>query len=433
MAWQKGKQAKNKKFSYKFSKTIFHDKFKLPNRKGVQLMNMVKVTTKSGKTFYIPYGNDGKIIKPIFEYLKHMSINGCSKYTIRDNCSRLLIFWQYLEDKGTNYIDFIGGNGSKKKVAYDNLTNYQLYLLYPDMGSNVIPIEGHKQIREESTVNQMMSSVINFYHFLSESGMVEDITFVTQRNVLSHSNSFLREMFINKKKQKKSMFAIKAKEKDPEYITSEEFDRCWDACLTRVSRVIIGLMFSGGLRVSEIVGLRIEDMSDISHNIVHVVKRDDPNNPDAAVKYNSVGDVVVNEKVKQEIIDYMIEDLRGIDTNYLIINFKGPNKYGPMRTNNIREIVDGIGKRAGLNHNIHPHMFRHGCAMNMLIHDIDLFSISTQLRHKNVSTTQIYAKMDIGSLIEAHKKLSEVRAEAFEPLNVDLHEIAKYLLEGDDD
>lgn len=395
-------------------------------------MNMVKATTKSGKTFYIPYDDEGKIIRPIFEYLKHMSINGCSKYTIRDNCSRLLIFWRYLKDHDIDYIDFIGGNCSKKKVAYDNLTNYQLYLLYPDIESNVIPIDGHKQAREESTVNQMMSSVINFYHFLSESGMVEEITFVTQRNVLSHSNSFLREMFINKKKQKKSMFSIKAKEKDPEYITAEEFDRCWDACLTRVSRIIIGLMFSGGLRVSEIVGLRIEDMSDISRNIVHIVKRDDPNNPDAAVKYNSTGDVIVNEKVKNEIIDYMIEDLRGIDTNYLIINFKGPNKYMPMRTNNIREIVDGIAQRAGLNHNVHPHMFRHGCAMDMLIHDIDLFSISTQLRHKNVSTTQIYAKMDIGSLIEAHKKLSEARKESFEPYGIDLHKIALDLL-GDDE
>ena len=394
-------------------------------------MDMVKTKSKSGKIFYLPYDDDNKIILPIYEYLKHMAISGCSKYTIRSNCSRLLIFWKYLKEHDMDYIEFIGRPNEPKKKAYDNLTNYQLYLLYPNIDDKVIPIDGHKQAREESTVNQMMSSVISFYHFLSESGIVEEIAFVTQRNVLAHSNSFLREMFINKKQQKKSMFSIKAKEKDPEYITSKEFDLCWDVCTSRVSRVIIGLMFSGGLRVSEVVGLHIEDMRDISNNVVHIVKRDDDNNPDAAVKYNSVGDIVVNEKVKNEIIDYMIEDLRGIDTDYLIINFKGKNKYGPMRTDNIREMVENLGNKAGLKH-LHPHMFRHGCALEMLIHDMDLFSIAKQLRHGNGSTTQIYAKMDITSLIAAHKKLAEAREESFEPYDIDMNEIAEYLL-GDDD
>ncbi len=394
-------------------------------------MDMVKTTTKSGKTFYLPYDDDGKVIMPIYEYLKHMAISGYSKYTIRSNCSRLLIFWKYLKEHDMDYVEFIGRPNEPKKKAYDNLTNYQLYLLYPNIDDKVVPIDGHKQAREESTVNQMMSSVISFYHFLSESGIVEEIAFVTQRNVLAHSNSFLREMFINKKQQKKSMFSIKAKEKDPEYITSKEFDLCWDVCTSRVSRVIIGLMFSGGLRVSEVVGLHIEDMRDISNNVVHIVKRDDDNNPDAAVKYNSVGDIVVNERVKNEIIDYMIEDLRGIDTDYLIINSKGKNKYGPMRTDNIREMVEALGNKAGLKH-LHPHMFRHGCAMEMLIHDMDLFSIAKQLRHRNVSTTQIYAKMDITSLIAAHKKLAEAREESFEPYDIDMNEIAEYLL-GDDD
>lgn len=94
-------------------------------------------------------------------------------------------------------------------------------------------------------------------------------------------------------------------------------------------------------------------------------------------------------------------------------------------------MVENLGNKAGLKH-LHPHMFRHGCAMDMLIHDMDLFSIAKQLRHRNVSTTQIYAKMDITSLIAAHKKLSEAREESFEPYDIDMNEIAEYLL-GDDD
>ena len=55
------------------------------------------------------------------------------------------------------------------------------------------------------------------------------------------------------------------------------------------NRIIIGLLFEGGLRVSELIGLNICDLKDINQGIVHIVKRDDPNNPDAAVKYNSIG------------------------------------------------------------------------------------------------------------------------------------------------
>lgn len=395
-------------------------------------MNMERETTTSGKIIYVPYDDNNEVIMPIFEYLKHMAINGYSQHTLRSNCQHLLTFWRYLQNKNMNYIEFIGKVDEGKKKAYENLSAYQLYLLFPDIGSNVIPIDGRKQAREESTVNQMMSSVVSFYNFMANTGKIANVPYVTQKAAVMHSNSFLREMYINKRMQKKSLFSMKAKEKMPEYITLEEFNRCWEACRTRVSRVIIGLMFFGGLRVSEVVGLHISDMKDIPNKIIHVVKRNDIDNPDAAVKYNSEGDVIINDKLKEEIIDYMTEDLLGIDTDYLIINFKGKNKHSRMRTDNIRDLLNTIAKRAGIER-LTPHMLRHGCAMNMLKGGADLLSISKQLRHKNVSTTQTYAKMDISGLIEAHKKLAEARGESFKTHGMDIDEIVNELLREEDE
>ena len=71
------------------------------------------------------------------------------------------------------------------------------------------------------------------------------------------------------------------------------------------NRIIIGLLFEGGLRVSELIGLNICDLKDINQGIVHIVKRDDPNNPDAAVKYNSIGDVFVSPALAKEINDFL--------------------------------------------------------------------------------------------------------------------------------
>lgn len=395
-------------------------------------MDMVKTKTKSGKTFYIPYDNNGKVIMPIFEFLKLMTINGKSHNTIRNNCQYLLTFWQYLEDNEWNYIDFIGKAGEKTQKAYDNLTNYKLWLLYPSIHDKVIPIDGVKQARKESTVNQMMYSVIDFYQFLSDSSIVDNIPFITQRDALMHSSSFLREMWLSKSKQKKFMFSSKLIQDDPEYITEEEFELCWNACTSKRNRIILGLMYYAGLRVSEVVGLHIEDMRDIYKNLIYVTERKDDNNPDAAVKYHSEGAVVIDDRLRDEIISYMNEDLHGIDTNYLIVNFKGPNIYEPMRTDTIRDMIDELKKKTGLTF-LHPHAFRHGCAMRMVGAGMDILSISGKLRHKNVSSTQVYTKLDLKAKIKAQEKLSKTLDEKFAPLDIDFDAITDYLTGDDND
>lgn len=393
-------------------------------------MDMVKTKTKSGKIFYLPYDDDGKVIMPIYEFLKNMAMNNKSHNTIRNNCQYLLTFWKYLKDNDTNYIDFIGKKGTK--IAYENLTNYKLFLLYPNIHDKVTSIEGVKQARKESTVNQMMYSVMDFYQFLSDSSIVDDIPFITQRNTLIHSNSFLREMWLNKSKQKKFMLSSKVIQEEPEYITEEEFELCWENCTSRRNRVIIGLMYYGGLRVSEVVGLHIEDMRDIYKNIIYVTERKDADNPDAAVKYHSEGAVVIDDRLRDEIISYMNEDLHGIDTNYLIINFKGPNMCEPMRTDTIRDMIDELKKKTGLDC-LHPHVFRHGCAMRMVSAGMDILSISGKLRHKNVSSTQVYTKLDLKAKIKAQEKLSRTLDEEFAPLDIDFDAITDYLTGDDDD
>lgn len=394
-------------------------------------MEMRQSLTATKKIMYIPYDNNCHVIEPIFLYIKHLCLAGKSKNTLKNNCRHLLIFWQYLEDNNMDYISFIGAKGNGSKKAYENITEYRLWLTYPTLSSKVVPIDGVKRARKDSSVNQMISSLLNFYDFLCSTGIVEEIPFLTQRAVLSHSNSFLREMYMSKTKKRKSLFTTKVTPEEPKYVSSEDFELCWNACTNRRNKIIIGLMFDGGLRVSEVIGLHIEDLSDIHKNIIHIVKRNDLENKDAAVKYDSVGDVVVGNRLRDEIIKYLIEDLKGIDTPYLVINFCGKNKLNAMSERNIEEMVEDLGKRAGLKYHLTPHMFRHGCAMEMVHASVDTLAIATKLRHKNISSTQIYAKMDLADKYKVQEKLTNYRKEVFSPLDVDFDEIAKYL-ERDD-
>lgn len=389
-------------------------------------------TSISNKTFYIPLDDDGKIIAPIFSYLKHLATTNKSHNTLRANCLNLLAFWEYLKDNNFDYIEFVGKKTESNKGAYENLVDYKLYLLYPTIKDNIIPIGGLKPARKESTVNQMLSSVISFYKYLSDADLVGTLPVVQQMSSLQHTHSMLSQMFIKKKKSVKSLLSSKIPETELRYVSEEDFNKCWKACTSRRNKIIIGLMFYGGLRISEVVGLNLVDLRDISDNVIHITLHDDINNADAALKYDSSGDVVIPDILRDEIIAYINNDLKGIDTNYLIINFKGKNLGGAMRADTIRDMVEALGNKAGIQ-GLHPHAFRHGCAMRMLRAGIDMMKISNVLRHRHVQTTaETYAKYDLRDKIEVQKKLSEKLQQDFEPLDVDFEQLAEMLREEDD-
>ncbi len=399
-------------------------------------MDVKHTKTITGKDFWYIMNDDGSINQPVFEYLKNLSMSNDSKNTVRNNCYYLKEWFEWLELKGFNYIEVVGKKSDSCKGAYNNLTDYRLYLTYGDFDINVIPITGLKPIRKDSYVNQMMSSVVTFYQYLQASGIIEDLPVFSQRIQLLHANSFLREMYLHKKQQHKSLFSTKTTPEQQEplrFVTEEEFELCWQNCTSRRNRVIIGLMYYAALRISEVIGLNLTDVRDIYKNTIYVKKRNDLSNPDAFVKYNSERAILIDDRLRDEIILYMNNDLKGIDTNYLIVNFRGSNKYGAMKADTIRDMIDSLNKKVKLE-KLHPHMFRHGAAMRLLYAGIDIATISVMLGHKSPDTTlNTYAKYDMRVKERVQKELSEKLLIDYEPLNIDLEGLAKLLMEDDED
>lgn len=406
-------------------------------------MNVIQTTTKTGRDFWYLVDNDGEIIVPVFKYLKHLATTNKSKNTLKNQAHHLKQYFEWLSKSGLDYISAVKPSDDSSIGAYDNLVSYKLYLAYPDLAGNIVPIDGFKAARKDSTVNNMMSTVISFYEFLTNTHEITGIPVFEQSKQLQHSSSMLKEMYLNKKYAKKSLLSSKVTEEPIRFVTQEEFDLCYSKCNSRRDKVIISLMFYGGLRCSEVCGLMLEDFKDLNLNRIYIVNREHTESPDAATKYNSIGTVVIDNELRDLLLDYISEDLINFDTNYFAINMNhrvhtNPNtnkledSYGkPMRADTIRDMVERLGNKCGLER-LTPHMFRHGLAMRMLYARHDMTEIQDMLRHKHVETTaSFYAKYDITKKIDVQERLAVETNRTFSPLGIDMNELAQFFKEDD--
>ena len=75
-----------------------------------------------------------------------------------------------------------------------------------------------------------------------------------------------------------------------------------------------------------------------------------------------------------------------------------------LTQSNLNTLIQKYVKRAKIKTHITPHTFRHACATHMLKHGADIRYVQELLGHSDLSSTQIYTKVAIGDLQEAHKR-----------------------------
>lgn len=139
-------------------------------------------------------------------------------------------------------------------------------------------------------------------------------------------------------------------------------------------RAIIATLASTGLRVSELIDIKISDI-DSRHNVRIVGKGDKPRL------------VHLNDTTMKYIDEYM--SVRKNDSDgYLFTSNRGTK----MMVRSIQETLKNIGNRAGVE-NMHPHKLRHYLASELLDRGVDMSTIQTILGHSNITTTQIYAEI----------------------------------------
>ena len=152
---------------------------------------------------------------------------------------------------------------------------------------------------------------------------------------------------------------------------------------------VLELLYSSGLRVSELVGINLNDI-DLKNLTVKVLG-----------KGNKERIVPVGSKAAQALDEYLHERL-GMNPggDHLFVNTRGDR----LNVRSVDRIIRKYALLAGIPKNVSPHVLRHTFATHLLGGGADLRAIQEMLGHKSLSTTQRYTHTSIEKLMEIYDK-----------------------------
>lgn len=156
-------------------------------------------------------------------------------------------------------------------------------------------------------------------------------------------------------------------------------------------RAIIEVLFSTGLRISELCSLN--RYMDFDRGEVTV-----------RGKGNKLRVVFLDARSVKEIKAYL--DKRGDVEEAMFVSYtkaKSPKVIGRVVPRTVQRLVDFYSRKAGIAKHVHPHMLRHSFATDLLINGADLRSVQEMLGHANIATTQIYTHITNKELKEVHQ------------------------------
>ncbi|MGB2630451.1 MAG: tyrosine recombinase XerC, partial [Candidatus Omnitrophota bacterium] len=192
-----------------------------------------------------------------------------------------------------------------------------------------------------------------------------------------------------------SVFTPKLDKKLPEFLDSEKIIRlitapAGDDIKSLRDRAILEILYSTGMRVSELVGLNQEDVDHIS----------------GVAKVRGKGKkeriTLLGKEAQRALDGYMKERQRAghHKPNALFLNKLGTR----LTDRSVRRIVDKYIRQCSIEQKISPHSIRHSFATHLLNNGADLRSVQELLGHKNLSTTQIYTHLGTQKIKEMYIK-----------------------------
>ncbi len=162
-------------------------------------------------------------------------------------------------------------------------------------------------------------------------------------------------------------------------------------------RAIIELLYSGGLRVSELVGLN-RDSINLERREFMVRGKGSKDRP-----------IFISEACADRVRDYL--EARTDSLPALFLNnsrnlqaVDQSGNYRRMTARSVERIVEKYARLAGITKHVSPHTLRHSFATDLLMNGADLRSVQSMLGHADISTTQIYTHVTDAHLREIHEK-----------------------------
>lgn len=183
------------------------------------------------------------------------------------------------------------------------------------------------------------------------------------------------------------------------FLNAEEVTALFDATDTQNivglrDRAILELLFSTGLRVSELVNLNIDSVN-LDKGEFSIRGKGQKDRP-----------VYLSDSAKHWLNQYLKERKDSSEALFIQSGHKkdAGAEISRLTARTIQRIVERYSKKAGITKHVTPHTLRHSFATDLLGNGADLRSVQSLLGHANIATTQIYTHVTDPQLKEIHKQ-----------------------------
>ena len=275
------------------------------------------------------------------EYERHYS-----RYTIDNYEKDIEEFLKYLDKENINHL----------KLEYSDI---RLYLIY-------LKDEKHEK---STSISRKLSALRSYYKYLCSNNKVKTNLF----NLIS---------------------SPKKEQKLPRYFEYNELEELFNVpdlktSLGQRDRLVLEMMYATGIRVGELVKIRLKDINRSERTILIHGKGSKERIVNYGEYASDILDMYLNNGYKE---------LNKFNCDYLVLNNQGRG----ITERGIRYILTNLIKKTSLHKNISPHMLRHSFATHLLNEGCDILSVKDLLGHESISSTQIYTHITNDRLKEIY-------------------------------
>ncbi|MGD2089706.1 MAG: site-specific tyrosine recombinase XerD [Candidatus Aminicenantes bacterium] len=255
-----------------------------------------------------------------------------------------------------------------------------------------------------NTITSYEQELIKFRSFMEEKGLyhrsisetdavgfikaesLKNISFATQAHLISVLKSFYKFLVSEEKIDYNpiSMIASPKKWKAlPKYLTIDQVSELLESPelttpLGQRDKAILELMYATGLRISEVIQLKLNNLY-IEECFLRVMGK------------GSKERVVPFGETAKEYLEQYLEKARPVLLKHKFTDIVFLNRNGePLSRQGLWKVIKGYGKKLGMASQLSPHVLRHSFATHLLEKGADLRSIQMMLGHSSISTTEIY-------------------------------------------
>ena len=272
-----------------------------------------------------------KDIEKFIRYLKEQK--NYSKYTISTYEEDLIFLSKYLEKEGVSYLD----------IDYSTI---RLYFNYLDSFNY-----------SKNTIAKKITSARSFYKYLARNNKIKTNPF-SLCSLPKKDNLLPKFLYYNE--------------------LEEMFSSCDTSNLGIRNRCILELLYATGMRVGELVNIKLNDI-DLKVKYIKLLGK---GNKERIVYFGDYAKEYL-EKYIYEVRDNLLKNKK---SDYLFINNSGTN----LSSRGVELIIKNIIKETSIKSNITPHVLSHTFATHLLIEGCDILSVQELLGHESLRATQIY-------------------------------------------